>query len=52
MTEVGARIATFSCLHAATDHGTAGCPQAIQISITAVVVASGKGHRHEQHAFP
>ena len=24
MTEVEARIATFSCLHAATDHGTAG----------------------------
>ena len=44
MTEVEARIATCSCLHAATDHGTAGCQQAVQISITVVVVASGKGH--------
>ena len=32
------------CLHAATDHGTAGCPQAVQISITVVEVASGEGH--------
>ena len=48
MTEVGARVATFPCLHAATDPGTPGCPhRAVQISITVhavVEVASGKGH--------
>ena len=44
MTEVEAHIVTFSCLHAAADHGTAGCPQAVQTSITVVVVTSGKGH--------
>ena len=44
MIEVEARIATSPCLHAATDHGTSGCPQAVQISITVVQVASGKGH--------
>ena len=34
----------FPCLHAATDHGMAGSPPAVQISITVVEVASDKGH--------
>ena len=42
-TEVEVHMATY-CLFA-TRSSTAGCPQAVQISITTVVeVASGKGH--------
>ena len=42
-TEVEVHMATYSLF--VTRSSTAGCPQAVQISITTVVeVASGKGH--------
>ena len=42
-TEVQVHMATYSLF--ATGSSTAGCPQAVQISITMVVeVASGNGH--------